>query len=642
MKPALLNNTSYSFKKNEKAAAVFLLKLLILLFLLKTFFYYYNVPITGLTPDIHSNSIFTLLKWSVGYDALVLLFINTTFIALLSILSVFRRKKPAVMLVTTVFLIINFACVLLNLADIFYFHFHLQRADADLLYVIQHPLQKTLLQNPISTLIGLIIAMALFYLLYNLHKKLLDQYYEGKQFVVTSIIMLFCCLVFSVSGRKSIIPTYPLVELNGNELQFVQNSFHTFLYSVYRKDEAIVHPYNYLPVELSDKLMPVYKPAGTADTLKKNIVLFIMESVPEDFFNESGKYKVVMPFLDSLVKAGTYFSNAFSFGRSSNKGITSILAGIPTLTEIPLYHSNYASMKITSVGHSLATRGYQSSFFIGDDFDDFGFAKCCNWLGIQHYYSKESITGYEGKDRHTMGLHDKYVLDFMGKKINEMQQPFFAINYNISTHFPNDLPKDYKEKYPVKNFSDQMKSMSYYNECLEKFFHEASQDPWFANTVFIFCSDHWMDPDARSLSNDVVQCFHIPILIYEPRNPQHKIISSPVSQFDILNTILYISGNKDSVISYGMNLQQDNLDQNRVVFSKQNSVLCQAFDSSYVLGFNSVTGKPEYCFNYKADLKRSNNLVKGPYNSKVDSLTIKMKAFLQTASYHYNKMGKYK
>ena len=69
----------------------------------------------------------------------------------------------------------------------------------------------------------------------------------------------------------------------------MQNSFHTFLYSVYRKDEAIVHPYNYLPMALSDKLMPVYKPAGTADTSKKNIVLFIMESVPEDFFNESGK-----------------------------------------------------------------------------------------------------------------------------------------------------------------------------------------------------------------------------------------------------------------------------------------------------------------------------------------------------------------
>ncbi len=642
MKRGLLNYNYYSFRKNEKAAVIFLLKLLILLFFLKTIFYFYNTPLTGIPSVITTGNVFKILKWSFANDGLVLLMINTPFIVILALLSLVKLKKPLVIIVTAIFLTINFLCIFLNLVDVFYFHFHLQRADADLLYVIQHPFQKTILKNFYSTIIGLVIAAFLFYLLFRIHRKILQQFHEGKRFLFAAVIMLFCCLIFFASGRNKLIPTHPLVELNSIELQFVQNSFHTFIYSVYRKDEAIVHINNYMPDSLAHKFIPVYKTASSSDTIKKNIVLFIMESVPEDFFHESGKYKVTMPFFDSLVSVGKYYNNAYSFGRSSNKGITSILAGIPTLTDIPLYHSNYASMKITSVGNSLDNRGYTSSFFIGDNFDDFGFAKCANWLGIQHYYSKEKIPGHDRMDSHSMGLHDKYVLDFMGNQVNKMQQPFFAINYNISTHYPNNLPKDYKEKFPVKNFSDQMKSMSYYNECLEKFFHDAAQQTWFANTVFIFCSDHWMDPDARFLTNDVVQSFHIPILIYDPGDPKGKLITAPVSQFDILNTILSISGNTKPFISYGENLLKKDPDMNRVVFSIQNSVLCQAFDSSYVLGFNTFTGKPEYCFNYKKDLSRNNNLVNGPYNSNVDSLTIFMKAFLQTASYHYNKSGSFK
>ena len=642
MKQGLLN-TGYSFKKNEKAAAIFLLKLLILLFLLKSFFYFYNKPVVEHTANINSNSIFTLLKWSFGNDALVLLLINTPFLILLSVLSFFKKKKIALIIVTTFFLLLNFSCVLLNLVDVFYFHFHLQRADADLLYVLQHPFQKTLFQNPLSSAIGLIIIIALFWLLFRMHQKLLKHYEEGKYFIFSSIIMTFCCVFFFVSGTKKIIPTYPLVELNSGELQWVQNSFHTFFYSVYRKDEAIIRPYDFLPVETANKLMPLNKTvaANPANPFKKNIVLFIMESVPEDFFTVTSQYKVTMPFLDSIVKQSTYFKNAYSYGHSSNKGIVSILTGIPTLTEIPLYHSNYAGINITPVGTRLATNGYTSSFFIGDDYDDFGFAKCCNWLGIQNYYSKESIPGNKNMESNTMGLHDSYVLDFMGSKLNGMKQPFLAINYNTSTHYPNDLPKTYKEKYPQQNISDQAKCMNYYNECLQQFFNNASKQSWYNNTVFIFCSDHWMYPDAKDLHSDIVQGFHIPIFIFEPARPQQKMIDNPVSQLDILNTVLHIAGTNESFISYGNNLLDSMKEQNRAVFSKENNNLYQAMDSSYVLGFNPVTGKAEFCYNYRTDIRRSNNLV-STSNTIKDSLVIKMKAFLQTASYHYNKIGNFK
>jgi phosphoglycerol transferase MdoB-like AlkP superfamily enzyme len=426
--------------------------------------------------------------------------------------------------------------------------------------------------------------------------------------------------------------------LNTAQLQIIQNSFHTLAYSVYRQEKGIVYPYRYLAGPVAHQLFPIRKAPGnySTGTGKRNIVVFIMESIPADFFETGGKYRVTMPFLDSLVNKSTYYENAFSYSHNSNKAIVAILAGIPTLTEIPLYHSNYASLAKTSVGATLSGAGYHSAFFIGDGYDDFGFAKCCNWMGIQHYYCKDDMP--PSNDMHTMGLHDKDVLNFMKGKIDGMPQPFFAVNYNISTHFPNDLPHDYHEAFPGKNFTGAMKAMNYYNQSLQQFFRNAETQSWFANTVFIFCSDHWMYPDESSLKKDVMQSFRIPVFVYDPAKSVKTSVRSPVSQLDILNTILAIAGVKDTVISYGETLPQSDSLFNRVVFSKENSTLYQVFDSSFVLGFNAVTGKAEFCYNYRTDHRRQHNLANQPL-AVVDSLTLKMKAFLQVASHHYNRIS---
>jgi phosphoglycerol transferase MdoB-like AlkP superfamily enzyme len=151
-----------------------------------------------------------------------------------------------------------------------------------------------------------------------------------------------------------------------------------------------------------------------------------MESVPADFFEDTSPYKVSMPFLDSLVNKSTYFSNAFSYSYNSNKGITAILAGLPTITDVPLYHSNYTSLSRTSIGTVLVKNNYSSAFFIGDNYDDFGFAKCCKWLGIQQYFCRQDIPGNSEMEKHSLGLHDEYVLNFMQQKLATMKQPFFA------------------------------------------------------------------------------------------------------------------------------------------------------------------------------------------------------------------------
>ena len=127
--------------EREKPALIFLLKLLILLCLLKCIFFFYNKGITG-GWDISSWANATqIILWSLLYDSLFLSLINLPFFLLL-LLKPFRRNNVLLTLMAAVFALLNSFCILLNIIDIFYYRFHQQRADADLIYVLKNPFKN--------------------------------------------------------------------------------------------------------------------------------------------------------------------------------------------------------------------------------------------------------------------------------------------------------------------------------------------------------------------------------------------------------------------------------------------------------------------------------------------------------------------
>lgn len=623
--------------KKEKPALLFLLKLLLLLAAIKCFFFFYNYSITGGWSVSTFKDFLQVLKWSFIYDLFSIVLINFPLLLLLMVGGRFLANKIVKIFSILVFTVLNTVSVFLNTVDVFYFRFHLQRADADLFYVLRNPIE-----NGSFTVLLVIVASIMFCIItgtfiYRNLNRIVASGTSSIRFYFTNALMFLFSLIFFINGSKKTVPTYPLTAIKPVQLPLTQNSFHTFLYSLYRRNEVLIPGKKYMPDEQSASLFSIHKKNNSQTAVQKNIVLFIMESVPSDFFNIISPYKVVMPFLDSLVNKSTYFNNAFSYSYSSNKGITALLAGIPTMTDIPLYHSKFVSIVHTALGDELAKKNYSSSFFIGDNYDDFGFAQFCKWMGIQHYYCMEDIPGYQQMEKHTMGLHDEYVLGFMEKKLNNMPQPFFTAQYNISTHYPNDLPTTFKDRYPEKNTTPQMKSMQYYNDCLQQFFTQAAAQSWYKNTVFIFCSDHWAQPHNEEIAIDAVESFRIPLFIYDPSDEKKELISSPVSQLDVMNTILYYGGCKDSITSYGISLKDPLPNAYRTVFTKTNSAIYHAINEKYVLGFDAMQGNAVYCFEYKTDAERKNDLLKKPRFNGADSLILEMKAYLQTASSHYRK-----
>ena len=647
MKYKLLPFSGKTVWQNNKPFIWFLLSLLLMYSVLKIIFYQYNQPLlfTGAETTVTGSEKLQMVKWSLAEDMLTLLGINSFFLFTLTAVRFVAEKISAWLnlvlawLVIPFFALLNSFALILNLADIFYFRFHFQRANIDLLYVLDHPLNRLMQQHFIIILIFFLGIAGIIYLMFRMHIKLFRAFIRGNDCKLISLILfiiLVSSLLFKNTFTRFLVPTYPMVQLQSNQLPFVQNSFHTFLYSYFRKGEAALQQ-NYMSEAEADSVMPIRKKLNIGNTQagKKNIVLFIMESVPYDFFDSSSAYKVSMPFFDSLLQKSTFFNNAFCYAHESNKGIIAILAGIPTLSDIPLYHSSHINMPVTHIGSALKKLNYQSFFCIGDEYDNFGFAKCANWLGFDKYYSMEDIPGYKNLPAHSMGLQDEPVLEFFNQKINQQQQPFFDVQYNISTHFPYDIPEKFAKQCPA-TYTAPMKAMQYYDYSLQQFFNAAKTEAWFANTTFIFCSDHWLFPQGKLAPYTAVSAYRIPIIIYEPSVNKKSTVTKLASQFDIAATVLATAGYSDSIISYGNNLL-DSSSFNNCTFSRSGSTLYQVADSSYILGFNTIINKAEFLYNYKKDIHLTENILADKNASLiVNKLLIRIKAFLQKANAQYN------
>lgn len=499
--------------------------------------------------------------------------------------------------------------IVLNTIDIFYFRFQFQRANLDLLYVIDHPVQKLANVNygylAVSALALITILVAVWKLQNQFFYSLRKARKYNLLFIFSGVLIVVMYLTGFPLSRK-LVPTYPLTQLNTNELSIAQNSMHTFVYSLYRNNHRLLDK-NYFPRTYTDTAMSVKKVfAENEETQPQNVVIFIMESIPADFLNPESSFKVKAPFMDSLLKHSIYFTNAFSYGRESNKGITSILAGIPVLTDIPIYHSPFYNVPKTGIGSALKTKGYTSFFCIGDTYDNFGFAKCAYWLGFDHYYCDRDLPDYKNLPRGPMGIFDEYVLQFMQQKIDDIGEPFLAVNYNTTTHYNYTLPASYKAKFK-ENRTRAMKSFEYYDECLRRFFEQAQKKEWFQSTTFIFCADHWGSPDDYKTPVSSLEEFRIPLIIYSPSNNRTEENPTLVSQFDILGTVLNLAGYSDTAVSYGNNLLSLNQSSGEII-NRVNNYLYQIVDSSYVLGFNTEHDRTEYLYDYKKDTALKNDL----------------------------------
>lgn len=199
-------------------------------------------------------------------------------------------------------------------------------------------------------------------------------------------------------------------------------------------------------------------------------------------------------------------------------------------------------------------------------------------------------------------------------------KPFFSMVMTTSNHRPFTYPEG---RIDIPSKSGRDGGVKYADYAIGRFIAEASREPWFKDTIFVFIADHCAGSSGKT---DIpVKRYEIPLLVHSPQHIKPARMERLMSQIDVAPTILGL-----------MNMSYDSDFMGRDAFKESGDTL-RAFISTYQkLGYVTenqllVLGPRKYAAQYQIDR------LTGAAQAKPldDQLLLDMLAYYQGGNYLY-------
>lgn len=581
---------------------------------------------------------FQLAFYGIAFDTTAILYVNSLFIFLSLIPIIINSGKIYQKVLFWLYFLSNGFFYLLNFGDIIYYRFSQARLTMAATQVAQHEdnLSKvfgiSIIQNPLVAL-SFIILLALWVYLYKRLKITFQKPQKLVPYFIWSVLVLCGVATLVVGGIRGDFKhsTRPinLVDANRhvkNPLQgnIVLNSTFSFLRTLNTNNFKEVH---FVDEDFIKKEIQPYKIYERNVTDRPNIVIFIVESLSREYvgaFNTNKDIKDYVsytPFLDSLSQKSLIFPNSFANGRQSIHGMSSVLAGIPSLTDA-FTSSPYSNQKIQSIVSVCNDLGYDTSFYHGAPNGSMGFQGFANILGFKHYYGKTEYNNDADFDG-MWAIWDEPFLQYFAKNVGKTQ-PFMATVFTASSHHPFKIPSQYQGKFK-KGPLEIDEPMQYTDYAIKKYFETAKKQPWFHNTIFVFTGDHTNQiyyPEYEKAMNK----YAVPIIFYSPNPEYHLQGVDPqwAEQIDIYPSLADLIGYNKPIRSWGISLVS-NKPYNHLIINSD-SVMEQFLIGNYIYRFD---GKDIVGVYNAKDLGLEHNLISQLNTPEVEKGKLLAKAWYQ-------------
>ncbi len=582
---------------------------------------------------------FSIAFHGIAFDTTAILYVNALFILLSIVPIIVNTKKVYQKFLFYLYFIMNGIAYGMNFGDFVYFKFSQARLTTAAMNVAQNEnnLGKIFLLSIVEhpfVLLWFFILMVSWMFLYK-KVKVKESTIESKwKYFVFSIVSMCIITVLAVGGIRGDFKhsTRPinLVDANRfvkNPLQanVVLNSVFSFFRTMNTNNFAEVH---FVDEKFIEENIQPYKIYIREDVEPKpNIVIFILESFGKEYsgaFNKNTGIKDFVsytPFVDSLANESLIATNAFANGRQSIHGMSSILAGIPTLKDA-FTSSPYSNQKIQSIVSVSNEMGYDTSFFHGAPNGSMGFLGFGNILGFKNYYGKTEFNN-DAEFDDIWGIWDEPFFQYFAKTLEKKKSPFMATMFSVSSHHPFKVPEKYQGKFK-KGPLEIHEPIGYTDFALKQFFKTAKNMPWYSNTIFVFVADHTNQvgiPEYEKAMNR----FAIPILFYSP-NPKYQLkgeVTEPAQQMDIYPTLVDLMGYNKKIRSWGRSLVSDKKEDYIIVNS---SGIEQFMIGNYIYIFDGKNVSGLYHIN---DLGLEKNLIGTISSPEIKLGELKVKAWYQ-------------
>lgn len=280
----------------------------------------------------------------------------------------------------------------------------------------------------------------------------------------------------------------------------------------------------------------MHKGSGLKTSRPLNVVILLEESLGAEYVGFLNGLPLT-PCLDSLSQQGLSFTNLYSTGTRTVRGIEATIAGfLPTPGE-SVVNLGLSRRGFFTAGQLFGSAGYTTEFIYGGEsnFDEMRSFFLGN--GFDHVYDLPTFKNYAFKG--TWGVSDE---DLMVKADEVFRshgdKPFFSVILSTSNHSPFEFPDGRIQLYEQPKNS-VLNAMKYADYSIGRLFELARKSAYYNNTLFLVVADH----NTRVFGNDFIPVnkFHIPGVLIGPNVPA-QAFTKVASQIDLLPTILHFAG----------------------------------------------------------------------------------------------------
>lgn len=316
----------------------------------------------------------------------------------------------------------------------------------------------------------------------------------------------------------------------------------TKAYGKMKLDEAYARVSTRLNIPIGSKEFPFNRQEPTHFPSKqpKNLVIFIQESMGAQFVGFSGGDVTITPNMEKLSTEGVAFTNLFSNGTRSIRGLAAMSSGWLPVAGEGVVKRNKSQSDFFTVASLLKPMGYKSSFIYGGEgrFDNMrswyagnGFDEVIE----QKNFNKPTFTS-------SWGVCDEDLVIKANERFKQYannNEKFVSVMFSQSNHSPFELPEGKIEFIPGKPRKSVENAVKYADFAIGRFFDLAKKESYYKDTVFVVVADH----NVRVYGDDLVpvNMFHIPALIITDGVKPQKV-NQLTTQPDILATALDMIG----------------------------------------------------------------------------------------------------
>jgi phosphoglycerol transferase MdoB-like AlkP superfamily enzyme len=588
----------------------------------------------------HSESIISPFVYGIRFDLVVICWLNgLLFITLLLPLK-FTQHPYFKKTYRIIFIFINALALLFNCIDIGYFEFIQKRSTFDLFQTLggendgMQLLPQYIADYWYVLLIWISVIFALIYFSKNKETKTIEWTNKLKFIQLVALIFIFLpLLVIGSRGGWQYRPLDMIGASNyaqGKHVSLVLNSPFCIMKSANKLQLEKIQYFK--ENELQQYYTTKHQHHDSISFLQKNVVIIIMESFGNEYTALADPNESLTPFLDSLASKSTQFTHAYANGKTSIKGIPSIVAGIPTLFDGSFTYSAYNANSFESIGSLLKKKGYSTSFYHGGNNGTMGFDVFSKAAGFDYYFGRNEYPNSMDYDGH-WGIFDEPFFQFFKSQLDKEKKPFATCFFSLSSHHPYTLPKQYKAKFKGNSLAIGA-SIQYADYALAKFFESAKKANWFNNTIFVITADHTSISKNEHYQTDA-GIYSIPLLIYNPTQNKGEIIEKTVQQIDILPSVLENLNYDLPYFAYGNAFNESNLgyaiSYNGQYYQLITDKLCLQFDGEKTIAvFDMVNDKfknnlvNNISVNYQAEEKLLKAIIQTYNHTLIDNkMTIK-------------------